>query len=383
MPFFTYYLYIILFSAITVFTFYCPGPLFYLLGIIVSFLTIITFIGPWNLFFEILSNFHPHLFILSLICLIASFMAGYFRLAALFAVCAFLHGYAFKDFIDIPPNTPPVIQAGAVSPVRVMTLNMQGTQANGEEKETPGEKDQASSGTKQVNIAKLQEQIAKENPTVLALTELPEKASDFITTLKSEYPYMFYNEQNAPISVVLLSKWPIKETRIERFMNTEGKTQPISFPVLSAQICLPDNDQRCFSLIEIDTPNTIHQPEFRVQQKILRKATEFVLDSEQNPVIVMGRLNTTPWTSTFKTFVRNAHLQNAAIGFMWQTTWIHRSVLFGLHFDHILVNKDVIVRQWWVGDPIDSNHYPVFANLLLKWPVNSAAEDIKQPSPSP
>ncbi len=182
--------------------------------------------------------------------------------------------------------------------------------------------------------------------------------------------------------MALLSKWPIKTSRIERTkQDTENK--PTFFPILTADICTPENNQRCLTFVALDTPDTLHQPEYRLQQTILRKTSEIVLDSGNTPVVVVGRLNTTPWTSTFQTFTRNAHLRSSAIGFMWQTTWLHRSTLFGLHLDHILVNKDVEVRQWWVADSVGSEHYPAFADLVLKWQLSKPQESTNLSMPPP
>jgi endonuclease/exonuclease/phosphatase (EEP) superfamily protein YafD len=359
-----FYFRVVLFSMIAVAIFIAPTLIFNILfgfvALVLSLATLITVIGPWNLYFELLSNFHPQLLIVCIFFLIVSFIAGYFRFAIIFAVCAFVHAYAFKDFIEIPPNNLIKNQAGETSFVRVLTLNMQGSQAD---------------------IEKLKDRIDDEKPTVIALTELPQDNTPLMDGLKSEYPYTV-GGGDSPYNVVLLSKWPVQNSRIER-IKTNFEEKPTSFPILTADICTPENKQRCMTFVALDTPNTLYKREYRTQQTILRKTSDIVLDAEKNPVIVVGRLNTTPWTSTFQTFTRNAQLHNSAIGFMWQTTWLYRSTLFGLHFDHILVSKDVAVRQWWVAASVGSDHYPVFADLIVKWTPSGSQEPAINVSKTP
>src|SRR5579883_1239749 len=223
----TYYFYVVIFSMLTVATFIFPTLMFNIIfgvsGFFLGMATLITVIGPWNLFFELLSNFHPQLLIASLFFFILSFMVGHFRFACIFLVCAFVHAYAFKDFIGISSDNTIKAQVGETSLLRVLTLNMQGSKAD---------------------IKKLKDRINDEKPTVIALTELPQDSASFIDGLKSEYPYIVFEEKGPPLTVALLSKWPIKTSRIERTkQDTENK--PTFFPILTADICTPENNQRC------------------------------------------------------------------------------------------------------------------------------------------
>src|SRR5579883_2784511 len=290
-----FYLRIFIISLISVASFIFPSPFFYSFCLVMSLLTLISALGPWNVFFELLSNFHPQLLIVSLLLLIISFLTGYFRLAILFAMCAFVHVYALKDSIGFPYSTTQTeVQARETSFLRVMTLDMQESKTE---------------------IKKLKDRISDEKPMVIVLSALPKDNISLIDGLKSEYPYTVLEGGEPPFNAALLSKWPIQNSHIERVTQSIKDEQHVVVPILTAKLCTPENNQRCLTALALLTPNVLCEPAYLLQQKILRKASQIILGSEKNPVIVMGDLHMTPWTFTFKVFLKNAHLRNSAIGF--------------------------------------------------------------------
>jgi endonuclease/exonuclease/phosphatase (EEP) superfamily protein YafD len=89
------------------------------------------------------------------------------------------------------------------------------------------------------------------------------------------------------------------------------------------------------------------------------------------PVILMGDLNLTPWAPTFAGLLEAGNLRDASIERGLTATWLSRHALFGLLIDHVLVNPKVAVVASRIGPDIGSDHLPVVADLAFEAPFVS------------
>lgn len=104
------------------------------------------------------------------------------------------------------------------------------------------------------------------------------------------------------------------------------------------------------------------------------------LANEHSPLIVVGDLNTSPWSATFQHFLKTSGLRDSQQGFGIQPSWptyipkLNMPLrLFNMTMpatmipiDHVLVSKNWSVQNRRTGPEIGSDHLPVIVDLSLK-----------------
>lgn len=84
------------------------------------------------------------------------------------------------------------------------------------------------------------------------------------------------------------------------------------------------------------------------------------------PKIVVGDLNTSPLAASFRRFVAESGLVDAAQGFGWQATWpAALGQPLRIRLDHVLHSRDLGVAHFAVGPRIGSDHLPIVVDLTL------------------
>jgi endonuclease/exonuclease/phosphatase (EEP) superfamily protein YafD len=101
-----------------------------------------------------------------------------------------------------------------------------------------------------------------------------------------------------------------------------------------------------------------------LRNRQLTEIGNFLADSA-GPVILVGDLNTTPWSPAFKDLLQATGLQNSMKGFGIQPTWPTTIPLFWIPLDHLLHSPDFHVKSRKTGPHVGSDHFPVEVRLSL------------------
>jgi len=89
------------------------------------------------------------------------------------------------------------------------------------------------------------------------------------------------------------------------------------------------------------------------------------ISNQQGSIILLGDLNTTPWSPYFRDFLRRTGLRDSRSGFGLQPTWPTRFFPVWIPIDHGLVSSNVKVHKRKVGPDIGSDHYPVVIDFSI------------------
>jgi endonuclease/exonuclease/phosphatase (EEP) superfamily protein YafD len=95
------------------------------------------------------------------------------------------------------------------------------------------------------------------------------------------------------------------------------------------------------------------------------------IQTQQQPLIVVGDLNTTSWSAAFGDFVAATDLDDTRVGFGVQPTFPSDRLVVRIPIDHCLVSSTISVIDRHVGPNIGSDHLPVVIDLA----VTSQADD--------
>lgn len=207
--------------------------------------------------------------------------------------------------------------------------------------------------------------IRAERPDVVLLTELLPRHLDALESLGDVLPYRIDSGARGIFETLLLSRLPIASWRIHH---------PASrfLPVIEARLCPePDGPGACLTVIALHAP----RPDFRrgrPQIETLALVAERAAAIADRRVVVLGDLNTTPFSHQFRDLTMRGGLADAALGTSWRTTWISRFPPFGLTLDHVLVGAALRPLARRVAGDIGSDHFPLIVDLAPVGPATPA-----------
>ena len=246
---------------------------------------------------------------------------------------------AIANAVPIIPYlaSPPAADVGKREIIRVMALNL---------RHRFGDVDAA------------RRLIRAKRPDVVLLTEFLPAHRALLEAFSDILPYRIGTPPRGKFDAVLLSRLPIASSRIH-FPAAQF------LPVIEAHLCRdPDNKEFCLTVIALHSP----RPDFsrgKLQNETFALVAERAAAVVDRRVLVVGDLNTTPFSHRFQDLVRRGGLADAAIGARWRTTWITRFPLFGLTLDHVLVGSALNPVARNVTDDIGSDHFPLIVDVAL------------------
>ena len=296
--------------------------------------TLASFLGALWWGFEILAHFRPQWAALSLLLLVIAVPLRAYTAAALCLACLLANLVPLAPYLlsrHAPSATAPTL--------RVLTANLHGRNAD---------------------TAKFAALIAREQPDVVVLTEVPANFASVAASLTPSYPHTIMERPGAAFEMILLSRWTIKQRQVNR---SAGQ----SLPVLSAEVCSPVASAGCATVIGLHGARPFGRG-VHLRNAQLALAVRVAAAKGDEPVILVGDLNLTPWAPTFAALLEAGNLRDASIVRGLTATWPTRHAAVGLLIDHVLVNPKVTVLGSRIGPDIGSDHLPVLADLAFQAP---------------
>jgi endonuclease/exonuclease/phosphatase (EEP) superfamily protein YafD len=296
--------------------------------------TLASFLGALWWGFELLAHFRPQWAALSLLLLVITLALRVFGAAALCLACLLAHLVPLAPYLLSRPGP-----STTTPPLRVLTANLHGRNAD---------------------VAKFAALIAHEQPDVVVLTEVPRNFASVAAGLTPSYPHTIMERPGAAFEVIVLSRWPIKQRQVNRGVGQ-------SLPVVSAEVCSPVASAGCAAVIGLHGARPFGRG-VHLRNAQLALAVRVAAARGDEPVILVGDLNLTPWAPTFAALLEAGNLRDASTVRGLTATWRSRHPLFGLLIDHVLVNQKVTVVASRIGPDIGSDHLPVIADLAFQAP---------------
>lgn len=298
--------------------------------------TLIAYEGERSWLLGLAAHFRPHLAALSAAWLLFALVRH--RPLAVVA-CAALLAVNAAPLAPYVAGGAQAASGGQGEPLRVMTFNMHGR------------------GT---DRSAFLEFVHTEQPHVIVLTELP-PARDWLTqTLGAHYPYRLDAESDRPHGLLLLSRWPIIGSQVDRRVD---RGQPVFAADLCAETARGGDD--CVRLVGLHAVAPLGLRAAERQHAKFAVAAQMARAAPSGRVVLAGDLNMTPWSPRFHRLLQAAGLGDAAIGRGLTATWFSRQPIVGLMIDHVLASPEIATRDYLVGPDLGSDHLPVVADLML------------------
>lgn len=243
------------------------------------------------------------------------------------AIATLLHLLPITADLTAAPR--PVPATG--TPLRVLVLNVH----------------TESSGFDQVR-----ELIADENPDLIGLVEVDHRWLAAIAPAVAAYPAHLEEPRGDNFGIALYARGELHGA-IERLGG--------SLPTIVADATIASAR---FHLILTHPVPPISDSNFLEQQAQLDAiATRAV--SLPAPLLVIGDLNTTPWSRGFLRLLQRTQLCDSRAGFGIQASYPATSTILRIPIDHLLASCSVGVRDRRIARDVGSDHLPVILDLTI------------------
>lgn len=194
--------------------------------------------------------------------------------------------------------------------------------------------------------------LRREQADLVLLMEVQPAWKASIEQLQDLYPYQLVEAQVDHFGIALLSRNPL-ESRLAKFGGAEVTTVVAGVPWESRTILFVGTHPL--------PPGTGAMAAARDEQLI---ALASFLNGQEDPVVLMGDLNTTSYSHVFHDLCSTTGLRDSRQGFGVQASWMPHLPVLEIAIDHCLVPPEIHVADRHVGPRMGSDHRPVIVELM-------------------
>lgn len=203
-----------------------------------------------------------------------------------------------------------------------------------------------------VEFGKLLQVIKETNPDFMVLIEISELWMSELAPISSNYPYIYTAIRSDNYGMAIFSRFDLYNTQTLYFSDAN-----VPSLVVDANI---DGKQLMFIGTHPPPPKSKIENSHRNQQIV--NIADFIA-RKNKPIILLGDLNTTSWSSNFKKLINGSKLKDTRMGFGLQPTWPTHNPLFMVPIDHVLVSAGIRIHNRFTGPAIGSDHRPVIVDF--------------------
>jgi endonuclease/exonuclease/phosphatase (EEP) superfamily protein YafD len=198
--------------------------------------------------------------------------------------------------------------------------------------------------------------IQKYNPDILSLQEVDPGWLESLHPALKAYPYHIERVHvGRYFGIALFSKLPLSNVQI-RYLDG------VSRPVLLADVLL-GGQKIMLAAMHPYSPGSLVRYYNRDRQLQAFVKTRQAL---RENLILLGDLNNSPFSVSFRDFLKQSGLKDARIGQGVYPTWPALLPLLWIPIDHVLVSPAFEVTGLQTGPYIGSDHLPLIVDLSFK-----------------
>jgi endonuclease/exonuclease/phosphatase (EEP) superfamily protein YafD len=195
--------------------------------------------------------------------------------------------------------------------------------------------------------------IAAERPDFVLLAEITAEWEEALAPLHQAYAHRYATRGLRGTGLLLLSRWPMQAAVWPDFSDIE--------PAVSATLLI---NERNVQVLSVHTSWPLGPESSALRDRQLARVAEFAR-AQTGPLIVLGDLNVSPFSSHFQAMLAGGNLKSAAQGFGWQPTWPTFLPPAGIQIDHALTSAGVVVTRFRRGPRVGSDHLPIIIECVF------------------
>ncbi len=191
-------------------------------------------------------------------------------------------------------------------------------------------------------------------PDLALFEEVNQRWMRCLQTLRTELPHVAAEPREDNFGIALFSRYPLRRVKV-LYLRSAG------VPSLHAQVSLPEG---ALTVLGTHPPPPVGARNTAQRNEQL-EAVATLLRRADRPVLLLGDLNTSPWSWIFARLLRQSGLRDASRGRGVQPTWPTTLWPLLIPIDHCLHSDDLLIREKRIGPAIGSDHYPVIVVFSL------------------
>lgn len=205
--------------------------------------------------------------------------------------------------------------------------------------------------------------VRKSHPDMALFLEVDQDAVENLKAgLKDTLPYSFRSPGGG---LALLSRFPIQEASGDNFNGKGGHNLLATLEV----------DRKPIQLIGTHPLVPVTRKNFHSRNRQLAALGDYIRGVNQ-PLILLGDFNLTPWSPYYRRFINKTSLHNTRLGFGILPSWPRPAThvhfpswlipLVNIPIDHCLVSKHFSVARIYTGANANSDHASLVTDLVLR-----------------
>ena len=212
--------------------------------------------------------------------------------------------------------------------------------------------------------------IRKTQPSVLVLQELSNSWENGLGEALVQFPYSVKIPENTMDGVdSILPNFLIPKEKLfiglyshlsfERIMIDRPDDFPVSY--IRGSFKFKEN---IFTLFGVHLTSPVGKYRTDLRNKQLASLAEEIQKNNQ-PTVVVGDFNITPWSSYFEKFIQKARLRDTRKGIGVYPTWLAQFPPLAIPIDHGLTSNGIKFGSFSLGSSFGSDHLPVILDFSI------------------
>ena len=202
----------------------------------------------------------------------------------------------------------------------------------------------------------LLEVIREADPDLVLAVEVDGAWQAALDTLSREYPHAVRQPQDNYYGMMLLSRLPLVEWRVEFLVQDD-------VPSVHAQVELPGGARVFLYGLHPRPPEPVRDQDSTPRDAELVILGRTIQAAGDRPTVVAGDLNDVAWSRTSELFLRLSGLLDPRLGRGMFNTYNAKSPVFRYPLDHVFHSGHFRLVELRRLPKIGSDHYPVLVEL--------------------
>ena len=193
---------------------------------------------------------------------------------------------------------------------------------------------------------------------VVVFQEVSPRWADELEELRDLYPYRFTQSRKDQRGLAIFSREKPVDVRIRAMGDRVGDL---------AVFAVWESDGRRFGLAGVHPDKPDEEWKTSNRRAYLGQVAQWCAERARanEPVVVIGDFNATPWSASMKAFTRDTRLRNTSQGTIFGATWNvwepHRLLI-----DHAFLSSHWTLLSREVGPAVGSDHRPLLIRAVAK-----------------
>jgi len=270
--------------------------------------TLLGFLGELHWLMDLFAHFRLQYAAGLLLCMITLCLLRAWRTALVLSPFLFVNLWTMAPYY-LPTRT----LAGAQDSMRAVHLNVQ---------------------TNNTRYTDTVEQLLEVDADIIVLAEVDEAWMKHLEALRSRFPHVFAEPRSDNFGIALFSRWRYSHASIVDPARA-------NVPAILAHVRTPHG---MLGIVGIHTLPPVNARYVADRDRQLAEIPGLV-DAAGPATLVLGDLNTTPWSASFRKMIRDSALVDCALGRGLQPTWPTSNWLVMIPIDHCLRTPRVTITD--------------------------------------